>query len=58
MLGQVDVAEPSFSKFGAHLVLSEATAGIEVLAFGCIEYGFVFDVLEIILEILCAIRIE
>ena len=58
MCGQVDVAEPSLPQLLRHLVLIEAATTIEILAFGGVEDGLVLEVLEVVLEVLCAVRVE
>lgn len=58
MLGQVDITEAAFSQFLAHLILSETAAGVEILPTSGIEDCLIFDVFEVVLEVLCAIRVE
>lgn len=58
VLSQVDVSKASLSQFLAHLVLTKATAWVEILPFGSIEYSFIFDIFKIVFEVLSAIRVE
>jgi len=42
----------------AHLILAETTAGIEVFPACGIEDCFIFDIFEVIFEVLCSIGVE
>lgn len=58
MYCQIHVPEAPFPQFLAHLVLSKATAGIEILTPCGIEHGFVLKILKVILEVFSTIRVE
>lgn len=58
MLRQKDIPEAPLAELLDHLVLAEAGAGVEILALGGVEDSFVFEVFEVILEVLCPVGVE
>lgn len=58
MSSKEHVSKTSFSELLTHFVLSEATARIKIFSFGSIEDSFVLQVLEIVFEVLCSVRVE
>lgn len=58
MFGKVHITEAALSQFLAHLVLSETAARVEILPASGIEDCFIFDVFEVVLEVLSAIGVE
>ena len=52
------VPKASLAQLVSHLVLSETTIRIEVLSFGCIKYGLILEILEVIFKILSPVRVE
>ena len=58
MLGQKYLPEAPFAQFRPDLILSETVMRIKLLAPWSIEWGLVFDKLNVIFEVLCSLRIK
>lgn len=55
---QPDFPEAAFPKFFGHLKFAKAAGRIKILAIGRVQSSFTLDKLEIVLEILSALRVE
>jgi len=58
MFGQEYITKSTFSQLFAHFVLSKTAARVEILSLCSIQNSFVFNVFEVVLEILCSIGVE
>lgn len=58
MFGKVHITKATLAQFFTHFILTKAATRIEILTSGCIENGLIFDILKVVFEVLCPIRIE